>query len=80
MKLIICTLALISMSSWAAPTDKKMAKPVEKTPNVQVIKGLPGEVKAEEDCDDKAKKKVEIKPEGLSLSNNTAGCSLDEAK
>ncbi len=31
-----------------------------------------------EDCDDKAKKPVEIKPESISLSGNT-GCSLDDA-
>ena len=34
--------------------------------------------KKEEDCDDKAKKPVEIKPESISLSGN-AGCTLDEA-
>jgi hypothetical protein len=34
--------------------------------------------KKEEDCDDKAKKPVEIKAESISLSGN-AGCSLDEA-
>ncbi len=35
--------------------------------------------KAEEDCDDKAAaaKKVEIKEEGISLTNNTAGCTLE---
>lgn len=33
--------------------------------------------KADEDCDDKAKQKVEIKEETISLSNNT-GCTLDE--
>ncbi len=31
-----------------------------------------------EDCDEKAKKPVEIKPESISLSGNT-GCSLDDA-
>ena len=33
----------------------------------------------EEDCDDKAAaaKKVEIKEEGISLTNNTAGCTLE---
>lgn len=35
--------------------------------------------KKEEDCDDKAKKVVEIKPESISLGGGTAGCSLDEA-
>lgn len=37
------------------------------------------EVKKEEDCDDKAKKPIEIKQETISLSGNT-GCSLDEIK
>ncbi len=37
------------------------------------------EVKKEEDCDDKAKKPIEIKEDSISLSGNT-GCSLDEAK
>lgn len=37
------------------------------------------EVKKEEDCDDKAKKPIEIKAETISLSGNT-GCSLDEIK
>jgi len=37
------------------------------------------EVKKEEDCDDKAKKKIEIKEEIISLTGNT-GCSLEEAQ
>jgi hypothetical protein len=37
------------------------------------------EDKKEEDCDDKAKKPIEIKEETISLSGNT-GCSLDEVK
>jgi hypothetical protein len=36
------------------------------------------ESKKEEDCDDKAKKKIEIKEETISLTGNT-GCSLEEA-
>lgn len=36
--------------------------------------------KKEEDCDDKAKKKVEITPESITLGSGTTGCSLDEAK
>jgi hypothetical protein len=34
---------------------------------------------AKEDCDDKAAaaKKVEIKEEGISLTNNSAGCTLE---
>lgn len=38
----------------------------------------PSAVTAEEDCDDKAKQKVEIKEEGISLSGGDAGCTLDE--
>ncbi len=32
----------------------------------------------EEDCDDKAKKKVEIKPETISLGGGNTGCSLED--
>ncbi|MBY0518109.1 MAG: hypothetical protein K2P81_14465 [Bacteriovoracaceae bacterium] len=39
-------------------------------------------VKVEEDCDQKAKEaqKVEIKEEGISLSEGNTGCTLDEAQ
>jgi hypothetical protein len=49
-------------------------KPIETT---QAAATAP--VKAEEDCDDKAKaaQKVEIKEESISLTNNTAGCTLE---
>ncbi len=80
MKFLVLVSCLMIGSAFAAPTEKKIAKPVEKTPKAIVLGGVPGEKIIEEDCDDKAKKKVEIKPEGLSLSNNSAGCSLDDAK
>lgn len=38
---------------------------------------LPGDL-PEEDCDDKAKKKVEITEESISLNSGDTGCSLDE--
>lgn len=38
-----------------------------------------GEAVKEEDCDDKAKKVIEIKEETISLTGN-AGCTLDEVK
>jgi hypothetical protein len=38
---------------------------------------LPGDL-PDEDCDDKAKKKVEITEESISLNNGDTGCSLDE--
>lgn len=79
MKLFIA-FALISAACVAAPTNSKKAEPVKK--DMQVTKEKPSAAaKAalkEEDCDDKAKKKVEIKPESISLTGNT-GCSLDEA-
>ena len=37
-------------------------------------------VKPEEDCDEKAKQKVEIKEDSISLTNPDAGCSLDDAQ
>ena len=81
MKIAVIVLSLMVMNVWAGPAAKKIAKPVEKTPKViSVVEGMPGEKKVEEDCDEKAKKKVEIKPEGLSLLNNSAGCSLDQAQ
>ncbi|MFY7994140.1 MAG: hypothetical protein ACOVP4_12655 [Bacteriovoracaceae bacterium] len=81
MKSAVILLSLIVMNVWAGPATKKIAKPVEKTPSLKtVVEGMPGEKKVEEDCDEKAKKKVEIKPEGLSLLNNSAGCSLDQAQ
>lgn len=80
MKLFIA-FALISVACVAAPTNSKKAEPVKK--DMQVTKSQPSAaakaaLKEEEDCDDKAKKKVEIKPEAISLTGNT-GCSLDEA-
>lgn len=42
------------------------------------LKKIDAATKKEEDCDDKAKKPVEIKPESISLTGN-AGCTLDEA-
>ncbi len=80
MKIAMLFLCFLSIVVWAKPVATKIAKPVQKTPEVKVISGMPGEKKVEEDCDDKAKKKVEIKPEGISLLNNSAGCSLDEAQ
>lgn len=74
-------LAFVSIACVAAPSNSKKAEPVRK--DIQVTKQKPSEaakavLKKEEDCDDKAKKPVEIKPESISLSGNT-GCSLDDA-
>ena len=67
MKLIIFV-ALFAVTACNAQTNA--------TPSLETTKV----VKAEEDCDDKAKQaqKVEIKDDEISLTNNTAGCTLDE--
>ncbi|MFL5785120.1 MAG: hypothetical protein ACJ76H_10945 [Bacteriovoracaceae bacterium] len=68
-------LSLISLSCNAVTPTKKDA------PKKQVVqketKPLHPALKKVEDCDDKAKKPIEIKPETISLSGNT-GCSLPE--
>ena len=78
-------IALMVFSSFAvaAPTGTKKVLPVTKEEEMVKKEKLAKEKlkmldKKTEDCDDKAKKQVEIKPESISLSGN-AGCSLDEA-
>jgi sortase (surface protein transpeptidase) len=74
---------LISSSVIAAPTGAKRILPVKKEDEAvkkeQMAKAkLKMLDKKEADCDEKAKKPVEIKPESISLTGN-AGCSLDQA-
>lgn len=76
MKFLILSLFFSSMS-FAAPVKKDVKvkpapKAAMKNKALEIIKGK------EEECDDKAKKEVEIKPESISLTGN-AGCSLDQA-
>lgn len=74
MKIVVALFMSTLVFSCQAETKKTLpinkaeikAKPVAKAP-----------LKKEEDCDDKAKKPIEIKEETISLSGNT-GCSLDE--
>ncbi len=74
--------ALLAMSCQAETSTSKKSLPVNAAEQA-VIKNEASKVKLpdekEEDCDDKAKKTVEIKPESISLTGNT-GCSLDEVK
>ena len=46
-------------------------------PEVTATQGQTTVPAAEEDCDDKAKKPIEIKEDTISLSGNT-GCTLEE--
>lgn len=76
-------LALLSTSVLAAPaTTKKPQASNVKTEEVVKKENKTKEMNAldkkTEDCDEKAKKPVEITPEAISLSG-TAGCSLDDA-
>jgi hypothetical protein len=67
----------------AAPASKSKILPVTKEEELvkrekiakEKLKVLDAKV---EDCDEKAKKPIEIKPEAISLTGN-AGCSLDDA-
>ena len=70
----ILLLALFSVVSCQAKE-----KPAETVPEPKAAAAAGTTVKAEEDCDDKAAAatKVEIKEEGISLSNNPAGCTLE---
>lgn len=82
MKVLVLTL-LFTTAAVAAPKATQRILPVTKDQEaVQKDKLAQEKIKAldkkEEDCDDKAKKPVEITPQSISLSG-TAGCSLDEA-
>ncbi len=41
------------------------------------LEKLDEDLKPKEDCDKKAKKEIEIKPESISLGSGTTGCSLE---
>ena len=82
MKLIMFMM-LVSGAVIAAPNAPKKNLPVKKEETMvkkelAKSKELNALDKKPEDCDDKAKKPVEITPEAISLSG-TAGCSLDQA-
>jgi hypothetical protein len=82
MKLFVLLSLVISVVGCNAATDaQKKTLPIN---NVEEsVKSEQAQAKAvgaaEEDCDDKAKKPIEIKEETISLSGNT-GCTLDETK
>ncbi len=67
-------LMFVSLSCNAV-SDKK--ETVKKEVKAAEAKSVHPALKKEEDCDDKAKKPIEIKPETISLSGNT-GCTLPE--
>lgn len=72
----IFLLMLFSLSCNAVtPAKKETPKKTVKASESKTAH--PALDKLEEDCDDKAKKPVEVKPETISLSGNT-GCTLPE--
>jgi hypothetical protein len=79
MKFLMMTM-LLSTFVFANPTGSKKNLPVIKEDKIAKDKVTSEKLKMldqkEEDCDDKAKKPVEIKPEAISLTGN-AGCTLE---
>ncbi len=85
MKTFLVLSLLVSASAFAGPNrilpvtkEDEMVRAEKEKMAKEKLKKVEAANKKEEDCDDKAKKPVEIKPESISLSGNT-GCSLDEA-
>ncbi len=69
---------IVSLSCNAiSPAMKESKKTTVKTKTTET-KSVHPALKKEEDCDDKAKKPIEIKPESISLGGGTAGCTLPE--
>lgn len=83
MKLFLA-MVLFSSFAYSASTSSNRILPVTKEDEaarqakIKAIKEAGAKDKKAEDCDDKAKKPVEITPESISLSGTT-GCSLDDA-
>lgn len=79
MKFLVLTL-LVTTAAYAAPKATQKILPVTKEEEaVKRDKVAQEKLKAldkKEDCDEKAKKPVEIKPEAITLGGN-AGCTLE---
>jgi hypothetical protein len=74
---VLFLLTFISLSCNAVTPAKKEAPAKKQVTQTKETKPVHPALKKVEDCDDKAKKPIEIKPESISLSGNT-GCSLPE--
>ena len=83
MKTFLVLALLTSAAAYAGPNRilpvTKESEQVKKDKMAQEKLKMLDKNKKPEDCDEKAKKAVEIKPESISLGGGTAGCSLDEA-
>ncbi len=76
--LVIVSVLVLTIGCNASSESAIKNLPINKD-EVAVKAELKAEAAKEEDCDDKAKKVIEIKEETISLTGNT-GCSLDEIK
>lgn len=81
---IMIMFCLLSTVAFAAPQGKNKILPVTKEEEAVRQEKLAKEKlkaldKKEADCDEKAKKPIEIKPETISLGSGSTGCSLDQA-
>lgn len=66
---------IVSLSCNAISPAKKETAEKKKTVETKSVHPA---LKEEEDCDDKAKKPIEIKPETISLGGGNTGCTLPE--
>ena len=66
---------IVSLSCNAISPAKKETAVKKKTVETKSVHPA---LKEEEDCDDKAKKPIEIKPETISLGGGNTGCTLPE--
>ena len=76
--IVFFSILALTLSCNADSTLAKKTLPVKKEETAVKNETLKADVK-KEDCDDKAKKPIEIKEDSISLTGNT-GCSLDEVK
>jgi hypothetical protein len=77
------SLLLISSLIWLSFSCQSQAEKSEGETTLAKVKTqdqkvLPSESEKTEDCDDKAKKVIEIKEETLSLGGGDTGCSLED--
>jgi heat shock protein HslJ len=73
MKLFLAVITIISVSQLSALSEKNTNEQKSKKSHEKLKI-----IEKEEDCDEKAKKVIEIKPESISLGGNT-GCTLEES-
>jgi hypothetical protein len=78
MKLMLLITLILTYGCNGA-SDKNAPSDPDKDPQAVKADSVKSAALKEEDCDDKAKKPIEIKEDTISLNGDT-GCSLDEAK